>query len=168
MDVLKALKGQLVVTQYNPQQYRIDDVDFEASPRKEFVKRDGGATTIEEYLGLKWGIRLTEDELNQPLLVSHNKGELVLLVPSLCIMTGLTDGMRKKMNIMKGLCTCIHMAPEERRMVLSEFIQKLSVPEVRGVIMSIKISWCKHNKLSAWDNGSADSRRTSEMAPRTR
>lgn len=124
------------MTQYNPQQYRIDGIDFDASPRKEFKKRDGVTTTVEEYLGSKWGIRLSEAELDQPLLLSYNDGSMTLLVPSLCTMTGLTDTMRKKMNIMKSLCKHIHMAPQERRLVLSEFIQKLSAPEVHCIITS--------------------------------
>lgn len=47
--VRRALIGQSVITRYNNKTYRIDDIDFSASPSKKFERREGEISFIQYY-----------------------------------------------------------------------------------------------------------------------
>ena len=50
------------------------------------------------------------------MIVSENRrtGTEIVLVPELCKMTGLTDGMRANFNLMRDLGTILHKGGQER------------------------------------------------------
>ena len=50
------------------------------------------------------------------MIVSENRrtGTEIVLVPELCEMTGLTDGMRANFNLMRDLGTILHKGGQER------------------------------------------------------
>ena len=50
---------------------------------------------------------------------------MVCLVPELCVLTGLTDEMRKDFRVMKELATHTRLAPTERHQSLKEFIDNI-------------------------------------------
>lgn len=85
--------GTVVLTRYNNTTYRIEDVDFDASPKTTFMK-NGEKVTYVDYYQKRYGERITD--LTQPLLVTRGKtrsrqaepAELVHLIPELCLATG--------------------------------------------------------------------------------
>ena len=122
--------GQIVMSNYNQKTYRIDDIDFEASP-KSWLGGDPEAGTYEEYFLKKYGLNI--GDRNQPMIVSNprkrdvNKGitNKIYLVPSLCNMTGLSNEMRKNFQVMKRVSEHLHVNPLERKKKLDEFMEAL-------------------------------------------
>lgn len=98
-NFLSAIIGQTVLTAYNNKTYRIDDVDFNKTPRTTFETKNGPISFI-DYYAKRYNIQI--QDVNQPLLVSKAKArevrggqnELILLIPELCRSTGLTDAMK--------------------------------------------------------------------------
>jgi aubergine-like protein len=125
------------MTHYNRKTYRIDDIDFDATPSAVFTTKgkDGveKETSYTEYYMSRYGIVIEKTDLSQPLLVSHprkkdiNKGMTtnIYLLPSLCNLTGLSEKMRKDFRLMQNLSTHLHMDPVNRKKKLDEFMDKL-------------------------------------------
>ena len=86
--------GQIVLTGYNNNTYRIDDVDYDVRPSSTFKLRNGESISYKDYYASKYHIKIRND--SQPMLVSRSKpkdrragqAELVYLVPELCRTTG--------------------------------------------------------------------------------
>ena len=89
-----AVIGTVVLTDYNNNTYRIEDVDFSASPSKSFPLKNGENITYIDYYRKKYDIRIRNP--GHPMLVTKSKtkdrqageGERVYLVPELCRATG--------------------------------------------------------------------------------
>lgn len=102
----RAVIGTVVLTGYNNKTYRVDDVDFDASPSSTFETK-AGQKSIVEYYSEKYQIKIKDAK--QPLLVSKpkakdvraNKDQILLLVPELCRATGLTDKQRANFTMMR-------------------------------------------------------------------
>ena len=61
--------------------------------------------------------------------------EMVCLVPELCVITGLTDEMRKDFRVMKELAVHTRLAPPERHVSLGTFIESIvSTPSAHKLI----------------------------------
>ena len=86
--------GVIVLTGYNNNTYRIDDVDFQVSPRSTFRKKNGEEISYCDYYNTRYNIVISD--MQQPLLVSRSKprdrragqDEIVYLIPELCRSTG--------------------------------------------------------------------------------
>lgn len=86
--------GTIVLTSYNNNTYRIEDVDHDANPKSTFSMKNGEKVTYIDYYYTKYTLRITNH--SQPMLVTRNKpkdrqadkGETVYLVPELCCATG--------------------------------------------------------------------------------
>ncbi|VVC26674.1 Piwi domain,Ribonuclease H-like domain,PAZ domain [Cinara cedri] len=142
--------GTTVMTLYNNETYRIDDIDETVNPYSEFSKKDGTKMTYIDYYKTKWGITIHGD--TQPLLVSKNKKSirrfgleetLIYLVPELCLMTGLTDAMRNNFNLMKDMAIHTRISPSERMSRLTNFANRLlskdeSVAELQKWNLTLK------------------------------
>lgn len=84
----------MVITGYNNNTYRIEDVDFDANPSSTFTKKTGETISYQDYYQDKYHIRINDP--TQPMLVTRNKpternasqGDLVYLIPELCRATG--------------------------------------------------------------------------------
>jgi hypothetical protein len=71
----KAIAGCIVLTDYNNQTYRVDDVDFDVNPRSSFeIKKQGSVTKISYvdyyrqvscvfWIGLVWFFAINLDQL---------------------------------------------------------------------------------------------------------
>jgi aubergine-like protein len=84
-EIKKSLIGVTILTSYNKRTYKVDDVDFDKSPRDSFtLDADGTETTYHEYFKSKYQANVTD--LNQPVLISVNQktGTKIVLIPSLC------------------------------------------------------------------------------------
>ena len=54
-EIKKALIGVTILTSYNKRTYKVDDVDFEKSPKDKFtLDADGQETTYHEYFASKY------------------------------------------------------------------------------------------------------------------
>ncbi|XP_009638940.1 piwi-like protein 2 [Egretta garzetta] len=90
-ECTKKLVGNVVITRYNNRTYRIDDIDWNKTPRDSFTLASGEDITFVDYYSKTYGITIRE--LDQPLLVHRPKEkqtpegkrqlDMVLLVPEL-------------------------------------------------------------------------------------
>lgn len=113
-------------------------MDFSITPEGSFRNQDGRPTKYVEYYKTKHNVKM--EILDQPALVSYpkkkdeNKGITgnIILFPTLCNPTGLTDTMRKNFTLMKKLSEYLHMGPNKRKTKMDEFIQKIrETPDVQ-------------------------------------
>ncbi|NXI49548.1 PIWL1 protein, partial [Chloroceryle aenea] len=126
------LIGLVVLTKYNNRTYRIDDIDWNASPRSTFRKSDGSEISYVDYYKKQYNQEITD--LNQPVLISQfrkKSGNImagpVVLIPELCFLTGLTEKMRNDFNMMKDLSVHTRLPPEKRQCQigrLTDYIRK--------------------------------------------
>ncbi|XP_023160702.1 protein piwi [Drosophila hydei] len=122
--------GLIVLTDYNNKTYRINDVDFAQTPRATFSCKGKDVSFIEYYL-TRYNIRIRDH--NQPLLISKNKdnaqnskaNDIVILIPELCRVTGLTDSMRSNFELMRAMSNHTRMNPERRIERLQTFNRRL-------------------------------------------
>ncbi|XP_016658527.1 piwi-like protein Siwi isoform X1 [Acyrthosiphon pisum] len=124
--------GSTVLTRYNNQTYRIDDVDENSNTQSTFKKRDGSSISYIDYYREKHKINLSNHQ--QPMLVSKKKKsfqiegdecELVYLVPELCTLTGLTQKMRDNRFLMTDLAVYTRVGPSERINKYNSFINRV-------------------------------------------
>lgn len=86
--------GTVVLTDYNNNTYRIEDVDYSTTPNDTFTLKNGERITYTNYYKKRYDIRISNPR--QPMLVTRSKtrdrqageGERVFLVPELCRTTG--------------------------------------------------------------------------------
>lgn len=70
-EIKKALIGFTVLTSYNKRTYKVDDIDFEKSPKDKFMlDAEGTETSYFEYFKSKYQATITD--MNQPVIVSLN------------------------------------------------------------------------------------------------
>eukprot|EP00095_Tigriopus_kingsejongensis_P008061 maker-scaffold1289_size50518-snap-gene-0.8 protein:Tk08061 transcript:maker-scaffold1289_size50518-snap-gene-0.8-mRNA-1 annotation:"argonaute 3 protein" len=144
--IAKALLGQTVLTRYNNNTYRIDDIDFSATPRSEFpmVRRGQEAPENVSYLDYykdQYSVRIQYPD--QPMLVSRPKkrdaeqpGQLIMLVPELCYMTGISDSIRKNFHMMKAITNAMNSTPASRHMALQKFVSSIRQSEEASQILA--------------------------------
>lgn len=102
------IEGTSIITHYNRRIYRIDDVDFNKTPKDTFKMFDGTEKSYIEYYEEKYKIKIRDQ--NQPLLICRlRKGRLkeMHLVPELCLTTGLNDRERRDRTLMQNLSSLI-------------------------------------------------------------
>ncbi|TRY63151.1 hypothetical protein TCAL_10352 [Tigriopus californicus] len=141
-DVEKALLGTTVLTRYNNKTYRIDDIDWNTNAQSTFTNSKGEEVSFLDYYKLQYGIEIKDKE--QPLLVNIPKvkahGEakvtkMISLIPELCNLTGLTEGMRSNFNLMREMATHTRVDPSVRQKTLSDFVQKIrTTPEAQAIL----------------------------------
>lgn len=116
----RELVGSVVLTQYNNKTYRIDEIDFDKNPMDEFEKK-GVKVSIKNYYKTQYNIEIRDAK--QPLIVcrpsvKERRRELVsgsiLLVPELCVMTGLTDSLKSDFNLKKEMSQKTQLVPNKR------------------------------------------------------
>lgn len=99
--------GSSILTRYNNNIYRIDEILWEASPEDTFDTRDGGTISYVEYYRKQHKLEIRDR--HQPLLLNRKSvrevgtlekvDKYICLVPELCYMTGLTDEMRSDFKV---------------------------------------------------------------------
>lgn len=123
--------GTVVLTQYNNNTYRIEDVDFSTTPASSFGLKNGEKITYMSYYKKKYNIVIGNQK--QPMLVTKSKTrgrqageeERVYLVPELCRATGLTDSMRENFRLMSSLAQYTRLNPKSRIDKLMSFNNRL-------------------------------------------
>uniref|UniRef100_A0A1Q3F3E7 Putative translation initiation factor 2c eif-2c n=1 Tax=Culex tarsalis TaxID=7177 RepID=A0A1Q3F3E7_CULTA len=123
--------GATVMTTYGSNKmYVVNDVDFSLSPESTFETRNGPITFF-QYFRDRYNV--TIKDRGQPMLVSRSKArdiragmpELIILVPELSRITGLSDEMRRDFHLMRGLAEHTRLAPDRRIARLEAFNQRL-------------------------------------------
>jgi len=147
-DVEKSLLGAAVVTRYNNKSYRIDDIDWDASPKDTFTNSRGESMTYMDYYKNNYGLTIMDP--NQPLLINRPKKkstnveteegqELKLcLIPETCLLTGMTDKMRADFRVMKDVAQFTRMSPEQRKSAMLNFIERVTKNEEANALLK---SW---------------------------
>nr|KAF6402043.1 piwi like RNA-mediated gene silencing 2 [Rousettus aegyptiacus] len=136
-ECTKLLVGNIVITRYNNRTYRIDDVDWNKTPKDSFTMSDGKEITFLEYYSKNYGITIKEED--QPLLIHRPserqnkqgmllKGE-ILLLPELSFMTGIPEKMKKDFRAMKDLTQQINLSPKQHHNALESLLQRISKNE---------------------------------------
>mmetsp|Transcript_18130 Transcript_18130/g.32433 ORF Transcript_18130/g.32433 Transcript_18130/m.32433 type:complete len:775 (-) Transcript_18130:767-3091(-) len=134
----KMLTGANVLTLYNRKSYRVEDVDFNKSPRDTFTNEKGTTMSFKEYYQGRWGKAVTSDD--QPLLLIKERERELYLLPEFCVLTGLTDEIRADFNIMKDLANATKKEPHARLDECSKLITKIkSDPRTRGELASWRV-----------------------------
>ncbi|XP_055975106.1 piwi-like protein 2 isoform X2 [Sorex fumeus] len=137
-ECTKLLVGNIVITRYNNRTYRIDDVDWNKTPKDSFTMSDGKEITFLEYYSKNYGITIKEED--QPLLIhrpserQNNQGMLlkgeILLLPELSFMTGIPEKMKKDFRAMKDLTQQINLSPRQHHSALECLLQRISKNEM--------------------------------------
>ncbi|KAG9488574.1 hypothetical protein GDO78_004885 [Eleutherodactylus coqui] len=131
-EVAKQLVGSIVITRYNNRTYRIDDIEWNKSPKDIFTMADGTNISFIDYYSKNYGI--TVKEVDQPLLIHRPKERKdarikmlgpVLLLPELSYMTGIPEQMKKDFRAMKDLTQQIHLSPKQHHISLSKLIKRI-------------------------------------------
>ncbi|XP_059471932.1 piwi-like protein Ago3 [Neocloeon triangulifer] len=131
-EMKNMLLGACVLTRYNNRLYRIDDIDFSLNPTCTFDRYNGGSISFKEYYLKHYNLEIKD--LSQPMLMSRikkkQKGmetleQIVVLVPELCFMTGLTDEMRNDFKIMKDIAVYTRVTPNQRHYALRQFVNSV-------------------------------------------
>ncbi|XP_072043848.1 piwi-like protein 1 [Amphiura filiformis] len=141
-EATRALVGEIVLTEYNNKTYRVDDINWDMNPKSTFKKFDGTEISFVEYY--KTNYEKNIEDMDQPLLISRPKKreerqaaargqELgpVMLIPELCMLTGLSDETRANFHVMKDIATHTRISPDKRIQTMMEFNRDFAKPEVR-------------------------------------
>lgn len=130
-DLKKQMITRIVITKYNNRSYRIDDFDFERSPKTSFDV-NGRDMSIIDYYKEQYNIKIQDE--NQPMIVCRKEMRLsgrpkqeieILLVPELCYMTGLGDEQRRDFRVLKDMSTYTKMSPGQRIAAYKSFVDNL-------------------------------------------
>jgi len=136
---IKELVGQIVMTSYNNETYKILDIIWDKDPTYQFTKRDGSQQTLVQYYQEKYHIQIKDCQ--QPLISvkasrrmakrgpKKDEPGVIFLVPELCSLTGITDAMRSDFSLMKEMSTYTHVGPNERFQQLNGFLQDIQKRE---------------------------------------
>ncbi|XP_068230350.1 protein argonaute-3 [Palaemon carinicauda] len=132
-QVSKELVGAIVLTRYNNQTYRIDDIVFDQNAESTFTNRSGEEVRYVDYYKNAYDIKLKDPK--QPLLLHRvTKKELkdkgitkaICLIPELCFLTGLKDEMRADYRVMKDIAQYTRVTPSVRQASVKTFIKNVN------------------------------------------
>ena len=121
--------------------YRIDDIDFSRTPKDTFSTKDGKELSFMEYYETKYGKKLQNPR--QPLIINKNKKDAreIMLIPELCVVTGLSQEMRNNFNLMKELSKTTKPEPAKRLEEASKLVQIfLEKPETKELLQKWSIT----------------------------
>ncbi|XP_064256402.1 piwi-like protein 2 [Passer domesticus] len=131
-ECTKQLVGSVVMTRYNNRTYRVDDIDWDKTPKDTFTLASGQEITFVEYYSKTHGITIRE--LDQPLLVHKPKEKqtpegrrqlkMVLLVPELTFLTGLSD-LRKNSRMLKEVMWEMVQSPQQHYQRLTSLLRRI-------------------------------------------
>lgn len=139
--------GRIVMTRYKDKTYQINDINWDVSPMSTFEYRNETITFVEYY---KRQYNIDIKELNQPLLSilpsarDRRRGQTrpTLLVPELCILTGVDEAMRNDFKFKKAVDEFTKLGPAERCNRLVSFIENFNKnPKVKQELDSWQINF---------------------------
>ena len=120
------LIGSTIMTIYgNFRCYRIEDVLFDENPTKVFNRLEGPSTYMSYY---KSRSNIAIADLRQPLLQTYSERgrKLIKLVPELCVLTGITEDLKRNYSAMSKIIQHTMLAPNKRLEKTVNLARKLS------------------------------------------
>lgn len=107
------MTGKSIMTRYNRRIYRVDGVLLNRTSNDSFMLDNGTSVTFSQYYQDKYKLAITA---NQPLLrhVDKKTQKEVLLIPELCVMTGLNDQQRADRGLMTRMDEVIKPGASEK------------------------------------------------------
>ncbi|XP_066495606.1 piwi-like protein 2 isoform X2 [Tiliqua scincoides] len=106
-ECTKHLIGNIIITRYNNNTYRVDDIDWNKTPKDSFTMSDGKETTFVDYYSKNYGITLRE--LGQPLLIHRPK--------------------ERNNPLGKDVSQQINLSPEQHHMSLRQLLNRIQKNE---------------------------------------
>lgn len=148
----KSLLGCIIITRYNNQTYRIDDILFDKNPLDQFDTKSG-AISFYDYYRRNYNIEIYD--VKQPLLLSIRKQRsanqtkaedfLICLIPELCYLTGLCDDLRKDLKLMREIATFTRVTPNQRIDALQKFYNNVNnCPEATEILNNWGLTLCSN------------------------
>ena len=127
--ILARFKSQTFIANYgNKKTYQIDDIIFTKTPLTQMFKWRGSNINLAEYFEQQYKIKIMET--NQPIVINYEKSinkniehKPRFFLPELCLLTGLSEEMRKDGELMKNLARYTKLSPEQRAEKSIKFIQ---------------------------------------------
>ena len=98
-NIAKELNARGVMTHYNKKVYRVEEVDYDHTPKDKFTLQEKSTKrelTYIDYYKEKYNVEIKDPD--QPLLVHMNErtNNKIFLIPETCILTGITDELKAK------------------------------------------------------------------------
>lgn len=123
------LVGKSVMTTYNRRIYRIDSVMMNKTSSDSFTQDDGTSITFAQYYQNKYKVAVNP---NQPLLrhVDKKTQKEILLIPQLCVMTGLNDQQRADRGLMTRMDEIIKPPAGEKLKKSQNLIKTLQTQDL--------------------------------------
>ena len=127
-DIKDELINKSFKVSYAKRNYRIDDILFDRSPKKQTFNYEGKTVNLIEYYETAHKLKIKDQ--NQPLILvrrTDSQGEPVNLyfVPELCFLAGLDDDAVKDGKFMRELANYTKFEPNDRVNKTNEFIKLL-------------------------------------------
>ncbi|XP_074595394.1 piwi-like protein 1 [Brevipalpus obovatus] len=126
--VRRELPGNIVYTTYNNRTYRIDDINFDTSPKKCTFTYRGNEISVIDYMQQVHDVAIADP--NQPLLVVRpnarqrrgGQEDNIYLVPERCLLTGMTSEMLLNRDLKQEVAATTRLNPPERIKYLEKFL----------------------------------------------
>lgn len=143
---VKEIVGHVVMTRYNNQTYRVDDIVWEENPRSCFEDRRGNKISYIQYYRDQYSIVIKD--CSQPLLLHRMKPKrgqpqqeerLIYLIPELCAMTGLSQSTYDDFMVRKDIVAHTRLDPRDR------------IKALKGFIANVRESEEAKKELKRWD-----------------
>ena len=155
-DAERLLLGQSVITSYNNKTYKIDELDFNQSPKNTFTNDRGETMSFIDYYKNQHGITIKDPD--QPLLMHRLKKKaeeekdvtkIICLVPELCLMTGMTDEMKADFKIMSEVAKFTRVTPDNRQLSTLEFVKRIKAVsnEVLYMCWIVRFLICRYFRV---------------------
>jgi aubergine-like protein len=129
------LVGRIVMARYgNNTCYRIDEIDFSKNPKSKFDTAQGSMSYI-EYYSSKYRLNITDS--NQALIKTELRREnrTIYLIPELCVLTGLSDEMRKDYRMMNDIAIYTRLEPGDRLNTSTHLTDRIRTEQVAKEVM---------------------------------
>lgn len=134
-DASDELVGRIVMARYgNNSCYRIDEIDFNKSPKNKFDTAQGQTSYIEYYRN-KYRLDITD--ANQALIKTELRREnrTIYLIPELCVLTGLSDDMRKDYRMMNDIAIYTRLEPGDRLNTSTQLTDRIRTTQASSDVM---------------------------------
>nr|AID23631.1 piwi-1 [Hofstenia miamia] len=135
-EVADMLVGAIISTSYNDKHYKISSISFDESPKSTFEAR-GKEISYIQYYKQHYNVDIKDHDqillVHEPNARERRSGlrSSIKLVPELCLLTGMTDAIRRDMGLMRDLDQYTKEGPGPRVRGIQDLFRKLkSNPEI--------------------------------------